>query len=213
MGIGERLKEERKRLRLGQEELGEKVGVSRNTQANYEKEVSSPDAAYLSSVAAIGIDVLYVLTGQHSGEPSLASDAGPEFVEVPLYDIQAAAGNGRLFDEERIKYVLHFRRDWITQEGLFPKDLVAVEVVGDSMDGTLLEGDTVVVNQAVREGDGVFLLRLGEALRIKRVQRLTDGSLRLSSDNEFYAPEVVHPEQLTNVEIIGHCHWRGGRVY
>ncbi|MCC5811340.1 MAG: LexA family transcriptional regulator [Ectothiorhodospiraceae bacterium] len=136
-----------------------------------------------------------------------------EFVSVPLYDLQAAAGNGRLFSEERVKYTLHFRREWVNQEGLYESNLVALEVTGDSMDGTLQEGDTVLINRAATEGDGVFLLRLGEALRIKRLQRLADGSLRLSSDNEFYAPEVVHPEQLGNVEIIGHCHWRGGRVY
>lgn len=139
--------------------------------------------------------------------------SGAEFVEVPLYDLQAAAGDGRLFSEETVKSVLHFRRDWMVAEGLHAKDLVALDVAGDSMDGTLQEGDTVLVNRAVRSRDGVFLLRMGEGLRIKRVQWLVDGSVRLSSDNELYEPETVHPENLGQIEIIGHCHWRGGRVY
>lgn len=136
-----------------------------------------------------------------------------EFVDVPLYDLQAAAGNGRLFSEEQEKHVLHFRREWIANEGLFASKLVALEVTGDSMSDTLLEGDTVLVNRAVTSRDGVFLLRMGEALRIKRVQWRVDGSLLLSSDNEMYQPETVHPENLGQVEVIGHCHWRGGRVY
>lgn len=136
-----------------------------------------------------------------------------EFVSVPLYDIQAAAGAGRIFTDERIKYYLHFRRDWIAREGLYPKDLVAAEVAGDSMEKTLHDRDTVLINRALRTGDGVFMLRIGEALRIKRVQKLVDGSLRLSSDNEIYAPEVIHPENLNQVEILGHCHWRGGKIY
>jgi phage repressor protein C with HTH and peptisase S24 domain len=136
-----------------------------------------------------------------------------EFVDVPLYDLQAAAGNGRLFSEEKVKHVLHFRREWIANEGLYAKNLVALDVAGDSMADTLLEGDTVLVNRAVTARDGVFLLRMGEALRIKRVQWRVDGALRLSSDNEMYEPEIVQPENLGQIEILGHCHWRGGRVY
>lgn len=38
-------------------------GVNRNTQGSYERGERSPDASYLSAVAAVGVDVLYVLTG------------------------------------------------------------------------------------------------------------------------------------------------------
>src|SRR5690606_30537135 len=132
---------------------------------------------------------------------------------VPLYDIQAAAGNGRLFEAERIKYYVHFRRDWLFREGLYPKDLACIEVDGDSMEETLHDRDTVLVNRARVRGDGVYLLRMGEALRIKRLQWLADRSLRLSSDNERYAPEVILPEDLSQVEVLGHCHWRAGKIF
>lgn len=144
---------------------------------------------------------------------TVLSEDDAEFVSIPLYDIQAAAGNGRFFDDERIKYYLHYRRDWIAAEGLYPKDLVAVEADGDSMLGTVDDGDTVLVNRARTTGDGVYLLRIGHALRIKRVQWLADRSLRISSDNEHYAPEVIHPEDLNQVEIIGRCHARSGKIY
>lgn len=136
-----------------------------------------------------------------------------EFVSVPLYDIQAAAGNGRLFEQERIKYYVHFRRDWLAREGLYPKDLACAEVHGDSMEPTLRDSDTVLINRARRSADGVFVLRMGEALRIKRLQWRADRSLRISSDNEIYAPELLHPDQLSQVEILGHCHWRAGKIY
>lgn len=136
-----------------------------------------------------------------------------EFVSVPLYDIQGAAGDGRLWQEERIKYFVHFRRDWLAREGLYAKDLVCVEVEGDSMEETLHDRDTVLVNRARLRGDGVYFLRMGEALRIKRLQWLADRSLRLSSDNEIYAPEIIGFENLSQVEILGHCHWRAGRIF
>ncbi|WP_106475800.1 LexA family transcriptional regulator [Phytohalomonas tamaricis] len=136
-----------------------------------------------------------------------------DFVGVPLYDIEAAAGPGRLFDNEHVETYLSFRNDWIAKEGLHAKDLVAVRVIGDSMDGTLKNGDTVLINRAITRPDGVFVIRVGDELRIKRVQLLSDGSLRLSSDNNHYAPEVIPPENLGNVQIIGHCYWHSGRVY
>lgn len=76
MTIGERLKEERSRLGLSQTDLGAAGGVGKTTQINYEKSSGSPDAKYLAAVAALGVDVLYVITGQRlpTVEYSLAVD-------------------------------------------------------------------------------------------------------------------------------------------
>ncbi|PHN59863.1 hypothetical protein AO268_17490 [Pseudomonas sp. ICMP 8385] len=64
MGIGERLKEERERLGLSQTDFAALAGASKNSQYNYEKGERSPDAAYLAAVAGVGLDVLYVVTGE-----------------------------------------------------------------------------------------------------------------------------------------------------
>lgn len=136
-----------------------------------------------------------------------------DYTEVPLYDVEASAGDGSLFDQEQISSFLKFRNDWLTREGLHAKDLVAVRVAGDSMDGTLADGDTVLIDRSKRKPDGVFAIRIGDALRIKRLQTMADGSLRVSSDNHLYQPETIHPENFGNIEIVGQCYWRGGRVF
>lgn len=64
--LGERLREERERLGLNQEELGQIGGVNRNTQGKYEKGERSPDAAYMAALSAAGVDMLYVVTGTRS---------------------------------------------------------------------------------------------------------------------------------------------------
>jgi transcriptional regulator with XRE-family HTH domain len=64
--IGERLREERERLGLSQPAFAEVGGVQKRAQINYEKDERHPDAAYLAAVAAAGVDVLYVLTGQRT---------------------------------------------------------------------------------------------------------------------------------------------------
>jgi len=66
MSIGSRLREERKRLGLTQESLGQIGGVRKQAQLLYEKDSFVPDANYLAAIAATGVDVLYVLTGKRS---------------------------------------------------------------------------------------------------------------------------------------------------
>ena len=66
VSIGERLKEERNRLGLNQEDFGSLAGVTKKTQGIYERGDRNPDAAYLSAVSDAGVDVLYVVTGQRT---------------------------------------------------------------------------------------------------------------------------------------------------
>ena len=72
---GDRLREER--LRLGfkkQEDLAQIGGVNRNTQGSYEKGERNPDSAYLAAVAAVGVDVLYVVTGVRATQAAAGLD-------------------------------------------------------------------------------------------------------------------------------------------
>ena len=68
--ISERLKAERESLGLSQQALADRVGVSLRSQQNYESGDRIPDATYLGAMAAIGADVLYILTGQRTGDAS-----------------------------------------------------------------------------------------------------------------------------------------------
>jgi len=67
VSIGSRLREERKRLGLTQEALGQLGSVRRQAQLLYEKDLFVPDANYLAAIAAAGVDVLYVITGRKEG--------------------------------------------------------------------------------------------------------------------------------------------------
>jgi transcriptional regulator with XRE-family HTH domain len=65
--FGDRLREERTRLKLNQIEFGELGGVSKNAQLSYEKAERRPDADYLMRLVPHGVDVHYLLTGVHAG--------------------------------------------------------------------------------------------------------------------------------------------------
>ncbi|WP_099360539.1 helix-turn-helix domain-containing protein [Aeromonas dhakensis] len=62
--IADRLKSERKRLGLTQESLAELAGIKRITLQSWERGLSSPPAIALSALGSVGMDVLFVLSGE-----------------------------------------------------------------------------------------------------------------------------------------------------
>ncbi|ARQ75157.1 transcriptional regulator [Pseudomonas fragi] len=68
LSAGECLREERVRLGLKQEEMAQIGGVTRNTQGSYERDERRPDTGYLKALHAVGLDILYVVTGARTPE-------------------------------------------------------------------------------------------------------------------------------------------------
>jgi DNA-binding XRE family transcriptional regulator len=63
-GVGLRMREERLRLRLTQDELAQKLSVSRGTYLAYEKQLYPMDLTVVAQMPDAGLDVHYVLTGE-----------------------------------------------------------------------------------------------------------------------------------------------------
>ena len=73
--------------------------------------------------------------------------------------------------------------------------------------------DKVLINSAKMWDDGVFLVRVGGALRLKRLQWLADGRVSLISDNPAYQVETIDPDALGDAFVIlGHAHTKFGRL-
>lgn len=66
--LGARLREERERLGLNQEEFGGAGGVTRRTVTAWERGDQCPNAAFLGALAGIGADVLYLVTGKRASD-------------------------------------------------------------------------------------------------------------------------------------------------
>lgn len=67
MTFGARLKEERKRQKFTQTQLAQLAGTTKSTQLLYEKDSMRANSDYLAAIAQAGLDVAYILTGQHGG--------------------------------------------------------------------------------------------------------------------------------------------------
>ncbi|MCU7123644.1 helix-turn-helix domain-containing protein [Salmonella enterica] len=64
--IGLRIKEERERLGLTQQSMADAVGAAKRTVIDWEKDRTSPTAVQLSALSSMGMDVLYIVTGQRA---------------------------------------------------------------------------------------------------------------------------------------------------
>lgn len=64
--FADRLKNERNRLNLSQEEFGLLCGVKKLAQFNYEKGERKPDSDYFEKAIKIGVDINYLFTGVYS---------------------------------------------------------------------------------------------------------------------------------------------------
>ncbi|KQQ84096.1 transcriptional regulator [Xanthomonas sp. Leaf131] len=98
MSVGKRLKEERKRLGLTQEEMAVQLGLTRYAQLNFEKDVNLPGGAYLLAALDRGVDVMYVLSGHRAQlDPldrrllSLIKNASPAARNAALAALGASA--------------------------------------------------------------------------------------------------------------------------
>jgi len=79
--IGSRLLEVRESMGKTQSDFAaiavaaEVPGATRQSQAKYEKGITTPSATYLAAIAAAGADVLYIVTGSRDGPaPERLSD-------------------------------------------------------------------------------------------------------------------------------------------
>lgn len=66
--IGERLREERLRIGLSQVDFSLYCGASRNALLQWERGETAPNAGVLATMTNLGVDALYVVTGQRQGE-------------------------------------------------------------------------------------------------------------------------------------------------
>jgi transcriptional regulator with XRE-family HTH domain len=85
-GFGNRLRDERKRLGLNQQQLAEIGGCKRLAQHLYETEASAPTIRYLNAIALSGVDIAYLMLGVHFGNASMSSEQSQR-VEDKVFEL------------------------------------------------------------------------------------------------------------------------------
>ncbi|GMN04065.1 helix-turn-helix transcriptional regulator [Erythrobacter sp. MTPC3] len=136
--------------------------------------------------------------------------ADSNYIEVPRLSVGASAGPGALSSQETPFDTFRFSRRWLVEQGLEHAQLSAITVEGDSMEPLLNDRDEILVDCSPRPlRDGIYVVRLGDTLVVKRVASTGGGRLALLSQNLAYPPVNVMAQ---DVEIIGRVVWKGGRI-
>ena len=105
---------------------------------------------------------------------------------VPRYSsdsVRLAAGINSVVDQEDLAGHVAFRKTGLGSNGLRAKNLSLVDVMGDSMEPKLLDGDSVLVNHASREPiEGrVFAISTGDGPLVKRLRQEGAGGGRTAT--------------------------------
>ncbi|WP_239683378.1 LexA family transcriptional regulator [Eikenella corrodens] len=195
-------------------DFAHKLGINASTVVGYKQRGVVPLEQCIKIAEQTGVSLDWLILGKgESDKNTAAGKATPSVVLVPLYDVPVSAGHGSFFDSENIIQQIPFDAEWLKREDLIAGRLACLPIEGDSMSPGLKTSDIVLIDLTHQRGDGVFVLRLNGALRIKRLQWLADGRLRISSDNPIYEPEYVDPNTPPDdFAIIGFCHTKIGRV-
>ncbi|PCH59835.1 MAG: transcriptional regulator [SAR86 cluster bacterium] len=100
--FGKRLKKERERLKLTQQEFAEIGGVKRASQYLYENSGRPPTSDYIARIAEAGVDLSYLFSGNRTASTGGMLKLDPASAEkvLAMVDSYCRDGKGRLFDIE-----------------------------------------------------------------------------------------------------------------
>jgi phage repressor protein C with HTH and peptisase S24 domain len=194
--------------------LATAVGVSDNAIYKWLSGRGQPSVANLVSLARAGrVSVEWLATGAEPAQGAQAIKRAVEhgdFIFMPRNRLRFSSGRGGILSSEQVVDSIAFRAEWVKRVlNAESRDLILIEVVGDSMAPTIEDSDLIVANLAEPRfrQDGIYLLRHDSGLTVKRIQRRPDGKLLMRSDNPKYEAMVV-----ATVKVIGRVIWIGGCV-
>ncbi|MEH3047052.1 S24 family peptidase [Sphingomonas adhaesiva] len=123
-------------------------------------------------------------------------------VQVPWLAVSAAAGTGRAAEEERVIRTVALPAAMLRRLGVTAAQASMIQVAGDSMVPTLLDGDRLLVDRSDRrvpQAGALFVIRRDDGVAVKRL--VPQGrQVAVISDNAAYPAQVC---ANGDVEVVG----------
>ena len=196
--------------------LARTVGVSDNAIYKWLSGRGQPTVANLIALAQAGhVSVEWLATGHEGSSVNRTSEAGTvqvgDYVLLPRHSLSTSAKEEPITSEQIVDY-LAFRLDWVKARlNTEARDLLLIEIVGDSMSPTLEDADLVLVDlkEPRFKHDGLYVLRRECDLAVRRVQRRADGNLLVTTDNAAYESLIVTRGEI---RVVGRAIWISRRI-
>lgn len=173
----------------------------------------SPVIAHPEKRVTFGKQIGEAPPSPYAGRMRVEGPKGPmEYCFVPRYHpkVGPTATNDDLGSPGEIA----FETDWMKRTlGRIGQGFCLVDVSGSHMEPTFYEGDLVVVDRQRRDlaAGGLFALKRGSHVVVRRFQGLQMGGVRIISDNPAFMPEVLTPEALSTLDVLGKVVWPRSR--
>lgn len=157
-----------------------------------------------------GVDESVLGAPEEMSSPAAGNPRKGDWVDVPRLPLDASAGPGAFTFDEAPVDTFRFSTRWLRMQGFDPAMLSSIAVAGDSMEPMLRDGDEILVDTSPRPlRDGIHVVRVGDALLVKRLQAGVPGRIVLESENPAYRPIELTPD---DVQVIGRVVWKSGRL-
>jgi len=174
------------------QQLAEKIGLSQNTMWRIEKGNVRTSEENLNKLKEI-------LNIEWRKKPTGKEEQKEGYRTIPEYNVRVSAGHGEFTGIEEIKQNLQMPKIFLPENG----QVGFVRVEGDSMTPTIAHGDYVAVEfDSGYTSDGLYLIRIDDAVFVKRLQRKF-GGVRIISDNSQYDEMTVSPDDGNDFGLIG----------
>ena len=183
---------------LSKKDFAESLGISKAMGYQISTGLLKPSREVMDALSkTYSVNLHWFITG--TGR----SNYDPETAEIELYEQEAAAGRGR--DAKDFPEKSFFNIPYSLIRPHRPESLKAVHVSGDSMiDERISDGDIVVFNTKQTEGNGIYVVSVGNSLLVKRVDfELSNNAIILISANPAYEPRRYSGYELEDVRVEG----------
>lgn len=164
---------------------------------------------------AYDVSLDWLVDEEFSSPPAVPAPGAGDFVPLPLLDVRASAGGGRLaIIDDTEAQVVAFKYDWLRRLGVNPKHAAIIMAEGDSMEPTISHGDLILVDKSIDRiiDEGIYVLVLAGLVLLKRIQVSPTGVILLKSDNPAYQPFEIKPHEQPDLVIEGRVRWSGGAI-
>ncbi len=189
-----------------QANLAKNLSISRAaiTQAKKNDSIPIKWIAELSRLFDVNPDWLEKGTGSKVLSQNIYHEI---FLQVPKIKARLSAGGGSFETEPEIKEFYSFRKDWLNKKGK-ARDMVLMDIFGNSMEPELKEGDTVLIDQSQKAifAGAIYAVGLADTIVVKRLEKRPK-ELVLLSENIRYPTMSFSGEEMNSVRIIGKVIW------
>lgn len=191
---GRRLKSAIAEAGSTQEKVASDAGVPVATFKRFIAGTSNPGDDRLAAIMMhLGVPVTRVIGGEEESP----------FEEVEIYDVDVAAGPGRMPLGEQPVGSWPWPRDWLARRSTPTSRWAMVRVAGDSQEPELRDGDLVMIDLAeTRLRDGLAVVRREDRLMLKRLA-VEGATVRLMSANPRYEDVIVSLAEESDFAVIG----------